>query len=101
MSCHSCKCNYCARSCELFSGYFTPGEVGDIEKVCYTCDECKWWDGDHRKRSLWRGECQGYMEAAKYTEATAAARRRNFKVLPGGKSFGISEVSHETTKNKP
>lgn len=85
MSCYGCKCNFCARSCELYSGYFTTGEVTDIEKVCYTCDECRHWDGDYRKRSQWRGQCEGYQEAAKYTEARAQAMRRSFRVITGGK----------------
>ena len=85
MSCYGCKCNFCARSCELYVGYFTLGEVTDVEQVCYTCDECKWFDGDHSKRSQWRGECEGFMEAQKYTQARADALRRNFRVIQGGK----------------
>lgn len=51
MSCYGCKYNLCVRSCELYSGYFTPGEVWDVSEVCYTCDECKHFDGDYRKKS--------------------------------------------------
>lgn len=85
MGCYGCKCNLCVRSCELYSGYFTPGEIGDVSEVCYTCDECKHFDGDHRKRSMWRGECEGYKEPARYIEARAAAMRQRWRVIQGGK----------------
>ena len=83
MSCHGCKCYFCARSCELYAGYVTVGEITDVALVCYTCDECRYYDGDHQKRSQWRGECSGYMEARKYTEARAAALRGKFRVIKG------------------
>ena len=54
MSCYGCVCNNCLYNCELFSAYFTPGEIKDVEDVCYCCDECKWFDGDYAKRSQWR-----------------------------------------------
>ncbi|WP_455581186.1 hypothetical protein [Dysosmobacter sp.] len=85
MSCFRCRCNTCVRSAELFSGYFTPGEIQDVEQICYTCDECRWWDGDHRKRSQWRDTCPGYMEPIKYADMRARAARSKFTVLPGGK----------------
>ncbi len=87
MGCYGCKCNLCARNCELYPGYFTPGEIEDISEVCYTCDECKYFDGDyHRKRSMWREKCEGYREPIKYIEARAAVRRRCLQVIQGGKS---------------
>ncbi len=85
MSCYGCKCNLCVRNCELYSGYFTPGEIGDVSEVCYTCDECKYFDGDLRKRSMWRGECDGHREPIKYIESRAAAMRRCLRVIRGGK----------------
>ena len=48
MGCYNCKCEFCARSSELCSIYQTPGEIDDIDKVCYTCEDCKYWDGDLR-----------------------------------------------------
>lgn len=85
MGCYGCKCNLCVRSCELYSGYFTPGEVGDVSEVCYTCDECKYFDGDPHKRSMWRGECDGHREPIRYIEARAADMRRRLRVIRGGK----------------
>ena len=85
MSCYRCKCNFCARNCELPSFYVTIGEIKAAEQICFTCDECRHYDGDHRKRSQWRGECEGYIEAKKYTEACIEARRRRFKIIKGGK----------------
>jgi hypothetical protein len=82
MSCYGCKCNFCARSCELYSEYVTIGEVDDC---CFNCDECREFDGDHRKRWRFRQECEEFIEAQKYTEARAAAMRRNLQVIKGGK----------------
>lgn len=78
MSCYRCKCNFCARSCELYAEYVTPGEV---DSVCFSCDECRNYDGDPRKKNQWRGECPDFVEPAKYVEARALARRRAFRVI--------------------
>lgn len=85
MGCYGCKCNFCARNCELFSEYFTPGEISDVSEVCYTCDDCRYFDGDYQKKSMFRKQCDGYREAAKYTEKAAISRRRNFRLIKGGK----------------
>lgn len=85
MGCYGCKCNFCARNCELYSGYFTPGEISDVSEVCYTCDECRYFDGDYQKKSMKHRECDGYREAAKHIEASAIAKRRKFQLIKGGK----------------
>lgn len=95
MSCYGCVCNNCLYNCELFSAYFTPGEIKDVEDVCYCCDECKWFDGDYTKRSQWRKSCEKFRLPAKYKEhleqmkqkeARAAVKRRMaFTVIKGGK----------------
>ena len=51
MSCYGCVCNHCLYNAELEPWYFTPGEVQDVEEICYVCDECKHYDGAFRKRS--------------------------------------------------
>ncbi len=91
MGCYVCKCNFCARNCELYPGYFTPGEIADVSEICYTCDECKQYDGDPRKGNMWRQECDGYREPRKRTEAKAKiadararAMRRQIRVIKGG-----------------
>lgn len=66
MSCYGCVCNNCLYNCELFSAYFTPGEIKDVEDVCYCCDECKWFDGDYTKRSQWRKSCEKFRLPAKH-----------------------------------
>lgn len=93
MSCYGCICNNCLYNCELFSAYFTPGEIENIEDVCYGCDECKWYDGDYQKRSQWRETCEKFRLPAKYLEQikasaehAAAKRRKKFEVIEGGKS---------------
>lgn len=93
MSCYGCICNNCLYNCELFSAYFTPGEIEDIEDVCYGCDECKWYDGDYQKRSQWRETCEKFRLPAKYleqikvsAERAATKRRKKFEVIEGGKS---------------
>lgn len=98
MSCYGCICNNCLYNCELFSAYFTPGEIKDVEDVCYCCDECKWFDGDYTKRSQWRKSCEKFrlpakhkehLEQMKQKEARAAVKRRMaFTVIKGGKKDG-------------
>lgn len=90
MSCFGCKCNFCARNVELEPKYFTPGEVKAVEDLCYDCDDCYLYGGDHSKRAKWRPDCPGYMEAQKYTDAArkyadkrAAVARSKFVVLKG------------------
>ena len=95
MGCYNCKCEFCARSSELCSIYQTPGEIDDIDKVCYTCEDCKYWDGDLNKKSQKRIKCDGYDEPKKNTkakdlakkeqlkraEAKAAERRKHFRLI--------------------
>lgn len=90
MSCGDCKCNFCANSVELGLPYFTPGE-GDFP--CFTCDECKHYDGDWKKKSQWRPDCEHYKTPAKKIEAhrratewEAEKRRRQLRVIKGGKA---------------
>ena len=72
MSCYGCPCNFCLYNCELESYYFTPGEVKNVEDICFCCDECKWFDGDWLgKRSQWR------EEADKAHRDEAIYRRKN------------------------
>lgn len=95
MNCYGCKCNHCLYNCELESWYLTPGEVENVEDVCYCCDECKWFDGDYRKRSQWRKSCEKFRLPAKYKEHlkqkrahVAVMRREAFTVIEGGKQDG-------------
>ena len=46
--CSKCLCQFCAYNCELHPMYTTPREV---DHCCFTCDECKHYDGDTQKRS--------------------------------------------------
>lgn len=85
MSCYGCKCNFCARNCELYPRYFTLGEIEDVSEACYTCDECRHFDSDPCKRSMWRRECDGHREPIKYIEARATAMRQRLRVIQGGK----------------
>lgn len=104
MNCYGCKCNYCLYNCELESWYLTPGEVGNVEDICYFCDECRGFDGDYRKRSNYRTECSRQRFPKKYLaqeELIAQRRRRRLVVIKCAKSCGNVEVSHETTNIKP
>ena len=76
MSCYGCKCNHCLFNAELEPWYFTPGEIQDVEEVCYACDECRHYDGDHQKRSQWRPECGKHRFPAKYIEEQRKAVER-------------------------
>lgn len=77
MSCYGCICNHCLYNVELESWYFTPGEVQNVEDVCFVCDECKHYDGSHKKRSLWREECNKHKFPCKYEEQRRKAEERN------------------------
>ena len=72
MSCYGCVCNHCLYNAELEPWYFTPGEVQDVEEICYVCDECKHYDGDFRKRSRWKPACSKHRLPRKYGEKCAA-----------------------------
>nr|DAI48765.1 MAG TPA: hypothetical protein [Caudoviricetes sp.] len=93
MSCYGCACNFCLYNCELESHYFTPGELKNVEDICFVCDECKWFDGDWLgKRSQWRAECPRFREPIKRAEMMRLATdrraqkfRESFVVIEGGK----------------
>lgn len=93
MSCYGCACNHCLYNAEAESWYFTPGEIQDVEDICYCCDECKHYDGDFSKRSQWRQECrkkrlpEKYIQMQREAEERAARKRqKDFHVIVGGKS---------------
>lgn len=76
-------------------GTLLQGEVQDVDEVCFTCDECRHWGGDHNKRSQWRKECPKHKYPQKYIEAKAEADkkgaeklaqkcRKAFRVIDGG-----------------
>ena len=104
MNCYGCKCNHCLYNCELESWYLTPGEVENVEDICYFCDECRGFDGDYRKRSNYRTECSRQRFPKKYLaqeELIAQRRRRRLVVIKCAKCCGNVEVSHENTNIKP
>lgn len=65
MSYQQCVCNLCAKSVELSQTLFTPGE--DAEP-CFTCDECRRYDGDHSKPTQERRSCGRYQAPARLKE---------------------------------
>lgn len=95
--CYGCLCDTCANSVELPPWRSTPGECA---APCFTCDECRRYDGDFGKRSMWTDTCPRYIEAKKAAEAReleekkrqdaenrrAEAARGTFKVIRGGKA---------------
>lgn len=91
MSCYGCACNNCLYNAELESWYRTVGEIQDVEDICYNCDECRNYDGDHQKRSQLRPECSKHRLPAKYiaaqreaAEREAQRRRAAFRLIKGG-----------------
>ena len=80
MACNGCICRFCAYSCELDLRYRTPGEIGEY---CWTCDECRHYDGNHSKRSQWRTECPNFREPVKRTEYLSEIARRKLKMIGG------------------
>ena len=94
MRCYDCKCNFCANSVELGPPYMTPGEA---DFPCFTCDECRHYDGDWKKSIQWRPDCERYKKPAKKTEMERLAsdqeaerRRRQLRVMKGGKRVDIA-----------
>lgn len=79
--CYGCVCDTCANSAELPSWYVT---IGEASEPCFSCDECRYYDGGGKKRSQWRDACPRYIEAAKVIEHRAQAARAKFKVIKGG-----------------
>lgn len=90
--CYGCLCDTCANSVELLSWYFTPGEATE---PCFSCDECRHYDGDYKKRDCWHETCPSHIEAKKAVEARlrheeeaaekrAQAARAKFTVIKGG-----------------
>ena len=73
MSCGTCKCNFCAYNCNLPAQFVT---IGEVNEVCFTCDDCKHWGGDCSKRSMWRPDCPNYLEPQKLTEHRAQQAER-------------------------
>lgn len=77
-------------SVELLSWYVT---IGEAVEPCFSCDDCRHYDGDLRKRSQWHdATCPRYIEAKKAREARAQqeekraqALRATFKVIKGGR----------------
>jgi len=57
---------------------------------CFSCDECRHYDGDTGKRSQWHDTCPSCIEAKKAIEARtrelerrAQAIRSTFKIIKG------------------
>lgn len=68
--CGGCICDHCANSAECVDNC-----TGEMEFNCFTCDECKWYDGKGTDNQ--RAECRDY----KITEVYAKAKRKKFKAL--------------------
>lgn len=93
--CYGCLCDTCANSVELLSWYVT---IGEAEEGCFSCDECRHYDGDLHKPDQWRDTCPQHIEAKKAIEARerelkrraeaedrrAQAIRATFKIINGG-----------------
>lgn len=68
--CGGCVCNHCANSVECWDNC-----TGEMKFACFTCDECKRYDG--KGTDNWRAECRDY----KVTDAYAGALRKRLKAL--------------------
>jgi len=86
--CYGCLCDTCANSVELLAWYVT---IGEAVEPCFSCDECRHYDGDTGKSSQWRDTCPYHIEAKKATEARARELERRaqvirstFKIIKGG-----------------
>lgn len=73
--CGGCICNHCANNVETIDNC-----TREMKEPCFTCDECRCYDGDMKKRDKWRQECSEYI----VTEEHAKRRRKRFKIITGG-----------------
>lgn len=80
MGCYKCICQFCAYSCELDLCYRT---LGEIDEYCWTCDECKHYDGNPSKQRMWRTECPNYKEPIKRADHLAEMQREKLNVIGG------------------
>ena len=69
--CGGCICNHCANSVECVDHC-----TGEAEFGCFSCDECKHFDGKIHTDN-WKTECDQY----KVTEAYVARIRKNFSLV--------------------
>ena len=72
--CGGCICNHCANSVECFERC-----KGEADFGCFTCDDCKWYDGKEIIDN-WRHSCGSY----KVTDTYAKTIRRGFKAVKPG-----------------
>nr|DAP61514.1 MAG TPA: hypothetical protein [Caudoviricetes sp.] len=45
--------------------------------LCYTCEECRWYDGNEEHKSMWKQGCKKYIVTNKRAEHI----RRKFKII--------------------
>jgi hypothetical protein len=68
--CGDCICNHCSNNVECYDNC-----TGEMIFPCFTCDECRCFDG--RGRYNWRTECEKY----RITEAYAKKMRKNIRAV--------------------
>ena len=99
MSCYGCACEHCVYNSELSIWDFTIREVTDEEDICFSCDECRNYDGDRAKRNQYREACSHQRLAEKYlqrkcesdaraAERIAINRRKSFRIIEGSGKEG-------------
>lgn len=61
--CGRCLCNHCANNVETIDNC-----TGEAKEPCFSCDECRWYDGDTRHKDMWRQECGEYIVTNEHAE---------------------------------
>lgn len=79
--CGGCICQHCANSVECSDNC-----TGEAYFGCFTCDDCKGWDG--KGTDNWKHECRRY----RITNVYAAAVRKRFYAAGKGKNGGKGEI---------
>jgi len=69
--CAHCICRHCANNVECEDKC-----IGEANFGCFTCDECKGWDGKDGTDN-WKHKCRDY----KVTDAYAKVERKRFRAL--------------------
>lgn len=72
--CANCLCQYCANNMDELWGKVMPEEV---QKPCYTCEECYTWSGECRHRQQAKEDCDSFILSGYGTERNRKKIRIN------------------------
>lgn len=73
--CGGCLCDQCANNVENLHT-----EAGEMREPCFSCDECRWYDGNTRSKDMWTETCERFRITEYHAERNQEQiRRKNRK----------------------